>query len=57
MLNLVVCVCRLDTQLENQPVNFVDDESDLHAFLETVANNVFGIHHDLSAELVEAVFR
>lgn len=55
MLDLVVRVCRLDTQLENQPVNFVDDKSHLDTLLETVADDVFGVHHDLGAESAKRV--
>ena len=47
VLNFVICVGRLDPQLENQPVKLVDNECDLDALLESVADDLFCVDHEL----------
>lgn len=47
VLNLIICISWLNSQLENQPVEFVYDESDLDALLESVSDDLFCVYHDL----------
>lgn len=47
VLNLVIGVGRLDSQLEDQPVELVYDECDLDTLLESVSDDLFCIYHNL----------
>ena len=44
---LVIGVGRLDPQLENQSVKLVYNKSDLCTLLESVADDLFCVYHDL----------
>jgi len=44
---LVIGVARFNSQLENQPVELVDDKSDFDTFPESMSDDLFCAHHDL----------
>jgi hypothetical protein len=47
VLDLIVSVGWLDTQLENETVNFVDDKRDFDTLLQRMSQDVLGSDHKL----------
>lgn len=51
MFDFVVSVCGLDPQLKDKSINFVYQEGDFDAFLESMAYYSFSIYHHLCPTL------